>query len=112
VKRSTLLSFDTDVVQWRGIRIKCRNSKDHQHRLFLFSAQSPENPYSLQGGYGTVGSVPTAGGGAPGPPHHHPGASGATQGPYRYINNVPYFKDVYCILGGNILQWNPTFTFP
>ncbi|XP_021933563.1 neogenin isoform X2 [Zootermopsis nevadensis] len=46
------------------------------------AAQSPENPYSLQGGYGTVGSLPLAGAGAPGPPHHHPGVTGTQQGPY------------------------------
>ncbi|XP_068083914.1 neogenin [Anabrus simplex] len=33
-------------------------------------AQSPENPYSLQGGYDTVASLPS-GGGSVGPPHHH-----------------------------------------
>ncbi|XP_069703629.1 neogenin isoform X2 [Periplaneta americana] len=46
------------------------------------AAQSPENPYSVQGGYDSVASLPPAGGGgAPGPPHHHH-ISGSVQGPY------------------------------
>lgn len=62
-----------------------------QHLSVFFSAQSPENPYSLQGGYDTVTSLPPAGGGAPGPPHHHPGTIGSQQGPYRYHSKVTYF---------------------
>ena len=70
-----------------------------QRLSVFFPAQSPENPYSLQGGYDTVTSLPPVGGGAPGPPHHHPGTIGTQQGPYRYHSKVTYFQDIWILKG-------------
>ncbi|PSN38934.1 hypothetical protein C0J52_08943 [Blattella germanica] len=54
------------------------------------AAQSPENPYSLQGGYDTVAS----GGGAPGPPHPQQGPYSVPAPPPQSAPSTPQQKHV------------------